>query len=68
MSETPNKDEAPKKDMKDVLAAVEKVKCSCAESTDICRGVPLGADVRKVSSLHARQLRGPREDKEALLG
>ena len=28
MSETPNKDEAPKKDMKDVLASVENIKCS----------------------------------------
>ena len=32
MSETPNKDEAPKKDMKDVLAAAEKVKCPVQKS------------------------------------
>ncbi len=32
MSETANKDEAPKKDMKDVFAAVENIKCSVQKS------------------------------------
>lgn len=32
MSETPNKEEAPKKDMKDVFAAVENIKCVVQKS------------------------------------
>jgi len=32
MSETPQKEEAPKKDMKDVLAAVENIKCMVQKS------------------------------------
>jgi ferredoxin len=32
MSETPNKEETPKKDMKDVLAAVENIKCPVQKS------------------------------------